>query len=353
MEHPETLETPWGKSRGSRTRGLALSGTEVKQLQETTWSAPKPRPEADERQATALRVAVVLMAGGFSPPPVSAATGQSALDLYATTDQTLCDRWMAAIEALRPVIEISGVLCACGGASPSPRCAGGRVQLIPDQSEYRGPAGALRDAVERLPASPLVLALEAARICRLDLCEVVRAHMARDADVTVVAHADGSPAGVYLLRRDSLDLVPPKGFMDLKEQWLGKVIQRGLHTLVHRIPSNGCARVRTRAEYLRAVLPWGSCAVSEAAEAQHEPRVLRTARVSRSLVCNDAQIMPGAVCVDSVVLPGAVIEPGALVARSVIAPQERVLGGMEIVDAVLGPQGVVAERREPGGRARP
>ncbi|MCC7389719.1 MAG: hypothetical protein IT431_13230 [Phycisphaerales bacterium] len=292
------------------------------------------------------------MAGGFSPPPIAAATGQAALDLHASPTETLLDRWLAAIGSLEPVVPVSGVLCACGGAAPAPREPSGRVRVFPDQSDYRGPAGALRDALDLLPPTPLVLALEAARICRLDLGEVVRAHTAREADVTVVAHADGSPAGVYLLRRDSLDLVPPKGFMDLKEQWLGRVVGEGQRVLVHRIPSGSCPRVRTRLEYLRAVLPWDSCSISAAAEAQHEPRVLGGARVSRSLVCAGAEVRPGAVCVDSVVLPGAVLEPGALVARSVIASEIHVREGMEIVDAVLGPQGIVAGRPQSAAGVR-
>lgn len=300
-----------------------------------------------------MRVAVVLMAGGFSPPPIAGATGRAALDLHASVAETLLDHWLDAIESVGSAATVGGVLCACGGAAPCPAGAGDRVRVFPDESDFRGPAGALRDALNHAPGCDLVLALEAARVCRLDLERVVRSHSEQGAAVTVVAHADGSPAGVYLLRADSLDLVPHKGFMDLKEQWLGRVTERGLPTLVHRVPNNACPRVRTRSEYLRAVLPWDSCEVSGAAEAQHEPRVFDGARLTRSLVCEGAEVNPGAVCVDSVVLPGAVVEPGALVARSVVAHDTRVREGVEVVDGVFGPQGFVGDRaHETRGEAR-
>jgi len=161
--------------------------------------------------------------------------------------------------------------------------------------------------------------------------------------VTVAAHADGSPAGLYLLSPSTLELVPPRGFMDLKEQWLGRVLAEGLPVWVHQIPSGSCTPIRTRQDYLRAVLPGIADTDAARTEPAFEPRILGETSQAGSLVCRGALVDREAILVDSVVLPGGVIESGAIVIRSVVCADARVPAGRTVVDSVYGPRGQVAD----------
>jgi NDP-sugar pyrophosphorylase family protein len=296
------------------------------------------------------RLSVVIMAGGFSPPPLAEAAGCSPLDLFVSTDQTVGDRWVQSCLRLSTSAKVDDMLCICGGSTPAPTASPGALRVIADETDYRGPAGSLRDALDRTPADSLVFVAEAARICNADLQSLVSGHLSAGAAVTVAAHDDGSPAGLYVLRRSTLDLVPHKGFMDFKEQWLGKVITEGLPVKVHHFPDGSCPQIRTRAEYIRAMLSPAGNAQPNQAEPDLEPRTLIGSRQTRSIICRGARVSDEAVVVDSVVMPGAVIEPEALVVRSLIASDTRVDAQHSVIDSVLGPRGIVRDpSTEPAG----
>lgn len=294
---------------------------------------------------TEVHLSVVVMAGGFSPPPLAEAAGCSPLDLFVSADQTVCDRWIEATRALGAVAEIEDMLCICGGSTPAPARSLGALRVIADESDYRGPAGSLRDALGRTPSASLILVAEAARICNADLRSLLDGHVAGGAAVTVVAHADRSPAGLYLFGRATLDLVPHKGFMDLKEQWLGKVLEAGVPVAVHTIPNGSCPPIRTRGEYIRAVVAASPHTRADPTDSSLEPRTLVGARRTRSIVCRGAEVADEAVVVDSVVMPGAVVEPEALVIRSLVCPDTRVAAADTVIDSVLGPRGLTKDAR--------
>lgn len=287
------------------------------------------------------------MAGGFSPPPLAVAAGCSVLDLFLTPEQTVLDRWLWAVSTLDRAGVIEAGLCLCGGSTPLPQSTAGFLQTIVDRSDYRGPAGSLRDACERLAPETTIIAAEGARCCTIDLGRMLGSHAKSGAEVTVGRNADQSPAGVYLLRRSVLDTVPHAGFMDLKEQWLGKLVGVGRDVRVHELPEGGATLLRTRAEFLDAM---HLCSGIErpGAAGDLEPRVLRQTRRAGSVVCEGAAVSAEAVLVDSLVMPGARVESGALVARSIIASGCVVRAGEQLVDAVVGPGGVTHDG--PGGR---
>lgn len=303
--------------------------------------------DASRGESFAGGVVFVLMAGGFSPPPLGVAVGCSVLDLHLTPEQTVLGRWLWAVSTLHRAGVVEAGMCLCGGSTPLPQSTVGSFRTIVDKNDYRGPAGSLRDACETLAPETTIIAAEAARCCTIDLGRLLGRHAQSGAEVTVGRNADQSPAGVYLLRRSVLDTVPHAGFMDLKEQWLGKLVAAGREVRVHELRESGATLLRTRAEFLDAM---HLCSGIErpGTAGDLEPRVLRQTRRAGSVVCGGAEVSPEAVLVDSLVMPGARVEAGALVARSIIASGCVVRAGEELVDAVVGPGGVT--RDGTGGR---
>lgn len=293
-------------------------------------------------------MAFVLMAGGFSPPPLSVAAGCSLLDLHLTPEDTVVDRWVWAISTLDRAGLAGERLCLCGGVAALPQATLGGLKTVLDRSDYRGPAGALRDACEEMPGGTTIIAAEAARCCTIDLSRMLATHRRSGADVTVGRNHDQSPSGIYMIRRELLDTVPHAGFMDLKEQWLARLISRDHHVHVHELREEGAIPLRTRVEFLRAMRACNGWPAAERVSGL-EPRTMRGTRRVGSVVCGDAEVAEDAVLVDSLVMPGARIGAGALVARCVVGPGASVAAGSEILDAVIGRDGPVFDAAARGG----
>src|SRR5690606_15958127 len=190
--------------------------------------------------------ACILLAGGLRPSPLVLATGRNILDLYATESRSVLDVWLARIEPLGHV----PVRVVHGGGMPAPmtppRAAWPEFSVEREPREFRGPAGVVRDLCEEHPAASTAPVGGAPRFVSCDIAELVREHRRRNADATVAMNADGSPSGVFAMRRSSLDLVGRMGFVDLKEQWLSKVIASGGVVLAHELRGNGAMPLRTR-----------------------------------------------------------------------------------------------------------
>lgn len=229
-----------------------------------------------------------------------------------------------------------------------------RLEAIPfraldDAAGYRGAAGAVRDAwVARRHGneSATVVIIEAARAWFGDLGALLDRHNAGNADVTVVRNADGTPSGVYLARAAMLKAIAPAGFVDLKEQWLPRLGLNGRDLRVLELPGRGSLPVRTRSQYLDALLGgdggdgWIAWGVPPARPV--------------SLIHKAARVNPAARVFGSVVAAGARVGREAIVARSVIGPGAVVGNGERVVDAVVpGPVGWRPEPEFDGGDPEP
>jgi hypothetical protein len=283
--------------------------------------------------------ACLLLAGGLKPSPLVAQTGGSVLDLHLRSNTTVLSHWLDRVEALGspapgPVIHI-----AHGVATPAPNDAaarrrGFRLRIEEDRQEFRGPAGAVKDACADYPHDSIVLVVEAARYIAGNLSPMVAEHIERNADITVGCNPDNSPAGVFLVRCKTLELVPPIGFMDLKEQWLGKVVEAGLNVRVHRLRGFASYELRTREDFLAAARAAGGLlnATFPASSGVHQ--IGNSAYTDRSLP-EGVEVGDGAVIVDSVIMPGARIGQEAVVARSIVCPAGVVAPGATVVDTVV------------------
>jgi hypothetical protein len=290
--------------------------TQQRSTEENTSVISDPQPTEVAHPARIELAAAILLAGGLRPSPLAAATGCSVLDLWPSADGTVLDFWLEGIAELAGELsQVVPVRIVHDANTPQPwPQAGSSPHVIIEQEPrpLRGPAGLLRDLCQDYGSNDHVLVAESARLLACSLRSMLNDHARHDADITVAANPDRSPAGVYLVRCGVLDLVPDRGFVDLKEQWLPRAVEAGLSVRAHEIEAPGALPLWTRRQFLDAAAPKGS-----------------------RVVCPGGLIGPGASVVDSIVMPGAVVGPTAIVARSLLCPGSRVGAGADIADSVV------------------
>lgn len=307
----------------------------------------------------------VLLAGGLKPSPLAAAAGRSVLDLSADGQRTVLEHWIAHLAGVlapgdapagQPPLPVR--ILHGSSLAPTPPASGTiprgmDLTIERETKEFRGPAGVVKDAAEHLPPDATVLVIEAARWFGGDLPAVIRAHMAQSSGgsgdgsgagpsgptaVTVAADRDNAPAGIVVLQRSTLDLISQLGFMDLKEQWLGKLAEMGRSVRVFDLGDAPSIPLRERTGLLaaaRAATGSASCR-SESLRALYAD----SDEGHFAAVSPHSRIGPNTSIVDSVIMDGAEVGEGAIVARSVVCP-----------GAIVAPSEVVVDQVRAGRRA--
>lgn len=279
----------------------------------------------------------LLLAGGLSPSPLASAMGFPVLHTLVKSDATVLDLLLRAMSELG--IAPDRVCLLSSGPSAPHESAGfnGPVfRTLLDAAPYRGPAGAVRDALSHLDGDGPVLIAEASRIILSSLCEFARIYNASQPDVIVGMNPDRSPAGVFLAQRQALAIVPATGFVDLKEQWLGKFMVSGPRIGLARLARPGAFSLRTRTDLLEAARAANEGALS----ARPGARTLRAGicgqRVGStfSVVHPRARVQGSAAIIDSIIMAGAVVEKDAVVVRSLVCPGALVAEGQDVVDSI-------------------
>jgi len=284
----------------------------------------------------------VMLAGGIRSCPLERALGVSVLDLPIDGSRTLAEGWLESVGGLnRPGLEPPRMVITLGsGTSESVGVregAGISLEVKRDRDEYRGPAGAVKDAAGDVDACDDVLICEAGMWGPLDLRSLLWAHRDLEADVTVCRNPDGSPSGVYLARGWTLGLIQSRGFIDLKEQWFTKARGNGASIRVFDCGVPGMRSVRTRESYLEVC----RLGIAEESESVGDIFVSGSGASSRwSVVGEGARVDPSALVSESVLMPGAEVEADSVVVRSVVGPGVRVRRGQQLIDAVAGRAGV-------------
>lgn len=298
----------------------------------------------------------VLLAGGLKPSPLAAAAGCSVLDLTADGSKTIMEHW---IEHLAPLgsedapLQVRIMHGSRLAPTPppdhaTPPCL--QLSIERETKEFRGPAGVVKDAANDLPPQATVLVIEAARWFGGDLAAVIDAHSGAQAAsdqpaVTVTATSSSAPGGIVVLERSTLDLISELGFMDLKEQWLGKVRDAGRRVRVVELgDSSPSILLRERSDLLSAAR---SCLcdtrvsdVLSGEAAGLRPLYSGSGQGYFAAVSPDSTIEPNSSIVDSVIMNGAVVRSGAIVARSLICPGAVVQTNEVVVDQVRSCSGI-------------
>jgi hypothetical protein len=293
--------------------------------------------------------AVVLLAGTVRPSQLSRSIGRSLLDLPVRAGLTVLDLWQGESESLARHAELQPlpVRIMLDQKSPLPCTAPGagdwaRVSIERDPAAFRGTGGVLRDICLGYEHDDVVLVANAGQILVEPLPRLARELSDAGGDVALIAHRDGTPGGLMLVRCGVLAAVRPVGFLDFKEQVLPELALRGHEIRIVRRGRATGVPVRTRDGYIAALrayhrLQAGRSALSDPLQEDWRPTfavveerasVDADATVHDSVVMSGGRVERGAVVVRSVVCPGGVARAGSTVADVVIAGhRERVNGG--------------------------
>jgi len=279
---------------------------------------------------------LVLLGGAVRPTPFLTSIGRSVLDLPVRPHQTILDIWLGEASQLhgatlhaKPEVRI---LVNRAGVFPRPRTRVEALRLViqTDPVEFRGTGGLLRDVVGHYGKNDYIVIGNASALLLRPLSPIIRQLRETRGDVALVAHADGSPVDLIMLRCRCLDVIPPIGYCDLKEQ--GLLLMSRLHTVrVVRRDEPASISARTLRGYISALRRYyrGLNQVSEPGPFEEDWKPLFS-------VCEDgAQVHPSARLHDAVVLRGGRVERDATVVGSVVCPGGVVPAGRTVVDSIV------------------
>ena len=314
--------------------------------------------------------AIVLVGGeGTRLRPLTDAVPKPALTLVDRPFLAYMIEWLAAHG-------VTEVVLACGFLPDVLREAlageeertGVTIRYVAEP-EPRGTAGAIRFAAEELGdgLDDRFLALNGDVLTDLDLGALLRAHDERAARATLGLHpvedssayglvrsgqsgevlafqektGERAPgevnAGMYVLERSVLDLVPPGEKVSIERDVFPRLVGEGLHGL---LLDGYWMDIGTPERYLQA--SW------DILEGRVETRVEPTA--PGQLVAADAQVADGAALGPRVVLgPGCRVGPGAEVRDSVLIGDCTVGEGARVSGSILSPGVEVAAAAELDG----
>ena len=336
----------------------SLDMTHSHQIESQRHRGRQPEQEGIAAARGECVQAFILLGGGLTPSPLTASTRCSVLDLLIGPNElTVFDRWMNQVGALNGLAaDDMPIIIANGGGNFVPQRrtgdAGRRVEMIVDRELYRGAAGVVCDVSRHMDDGALLLVAEAARAPDFDLAASVRRHKASGCEATVIVNPDNTPAGIYLMARRLLNLVQHEGYMDLKEQWLDRVIQADGHVGVHRISDGYSRPLRTRSQLLNAARAAANGHVEEQGSLRFGVTIPTRAHHGFRCAAPDARIDESAVVVDSIIMRGASVGPSSIVTRSIVCANCDVPADAMLVDAVQGPGDVMGANPAVNGTHR-
>lgn len=196
----------------------------------------------------------------------------------------------------------------------------------------RGPAGCIRDAALQ-SGDDLFVVVEGTVLPHVELEGALAAHRQSGSLLTILAVEWGSsgarplmePAGIYIASRSALELIPSKGYQDVKEMWIRRLYRQGGLCPFYPVRPGSAIRVRELGSYLGAAIRFlESLSVEESLESEYRRRgdawVHRSARVADSArLTGPALIGPRAALEDGVAVAGpAIISPGTRIGAAAV-----------------------------------
>lgn len=292
-----------------------------------------PAPE----DAFARRIdRLVLLAGSVRATDLTRGTGRSVLDLPVTPTRTLLGLWCEqAVEAAawsgHGRLAVDVVLDPSTDAprvpATDPRI---HLHIRRDEASFRGTGGALRDIAWSMNGFGRLLVANAGQILTTGISAIAQRLASEPADVSIVAHEDGTPSGVMLVSTKTLESVKSVGFVDFKEQVLPSLGEAFDIRAVKFEHATG-RPVRTRESYIEAMRAhYGAMGGS----GPFDPFAERWAPTF-GVAERGADVDPSARLHDSVVIRGGRVGAGAVVVRSIVGPEGVVGRGEIVVDQVV------------------
>ncbi len=292
--------------------------------------------------------AMILLGGSVRQNGLPDAIGQSVLDLPIQQDLTVLGHWVnqagEAAESLGLAELPVRLVIDQKAREPGLVSLGDRVALSVehDPFDFRGTAGLLRDLTRDYDGQEWVIVATAGQLLLEPLVELVRELVATDGDVGVIAHADGSPTGLMLVRCDTLESIPDVGFVDMKEQALPNIARTRPVRVIERETASALP-LNNRAGYIRAVRLFHLyCAGQNVAS---DP-LSEDWSSTFSLIEDSESVDDPAQVHDSVVLRGGRVASGAVLVRSIVGSDGVVEANQTAVDTIVTKQ--ASDRRRNG-----
>ena len=305
--------------------------------------AAAPRNAALHRTPEALNIeAVILLAGSVRRNELVEATGRARLDLPLDERETVLNQWQrqtadwlkSAGQGERPlrvlIDRVAPVLPRSAVAIP-----GAPLSIETDPQECRGTGGLLRDLAVDFDDESWLLVATGAQVLLEPLAALVVRLSAVEGDVRLLAHADGTPVGIMLVRCGCLRKLDRIGFVDMKEQALPRIAKS------HRVGVVMCNNptslpLLTYRDYLRAMR---QCHLRRSnPQVLHDP-FAEDWRCGFGVIEPGAQIDGSVHLHDSVVLRAARVEAGATVVRSVVCSGAVIKRNQVVIDQLVEPHG--------------
>ena len=209
-------------------------------------------------------------------------------------------------------------------------CPRAKLSVERDPYEYRGSGGVLYDVSHDYDGDDWLLVASGGQVLFQPLADLAERMADRGGDVCVVAHEDGTPSGLMLIRAACLSVIPAIGFVDMKEQALPRIAE-DYQVNVMRLDQISGMPIRTLDGYIAALrqrhLQLSGDTSWENAFAERRP-VFQIVQDGTS-VSDDAELQ------DSVVLEGGRVAAGAVVVRSIVSGRGNVPAGRMVVDQIV------------------
>jgi hypothetical protein len=271
--------------------------------------------------------AVILLGGSLLRSPLSTATGRSLLDLPVVSGRSIFDCWRDDLKSFASSYSIDSLTARLiidrRASQPKLSLCEGAVNLSVehDPHEYRGTAGILRDVSIDYDDDDYIVVASGAQIL-LEPMEKLMCELASKAnDISLVAHDDGTPCGLMLIRCGCLREIPPIGYIDLKEQAFPEIAKHYRVHVVRRVRPSGLP-IRTLEDYVEAL------------------RAYRWVLAGNG----DHRAEEDGYSLFEIVEDGAVVNPGSRLHDSIVLRGGRVEGESALFRSIVGPQGVVRQK---------
>lgn len=290
------------------------------------------------RQIMASLKAVVLMAGSVRASKLDASIGRSMMQLPIDSSTTLMDQWRRETEDLAETFNLSSLtvrIMVDGHSTEPPKPQDGLAAFTVERDplDFRGTGGVLHDLSAGYEDDDYLLVANGLQVLTHTLTETAGLLAERGGDVSIVAHRDGTPSGLMLVRCGVLRRLPAAGFVDMKEQALPTIAQK--HSVrVVGLDQPSALPVRTLSDYMHALRVHHRRYKN--AQAAQDP-FAEDLQSSYSVIEPGADVSDTARIHDSVVLAGAKVHPDAILVRSLVCPGAVVGRGQRVVDRLAAP----------------
>jgi hypothetical protein len=281
--------------------------------------------------------ALVLLGGSVRPSALSRALDRSLLDLPLTESLSVLGHWAQQAGTLGEDLGVGAIpsrlIIDQGAIAPASVPTSDRFSIERDPAEYRGTGGLLRDLGSGYAPDDLLLVANAAQVLMAPLRSLTRTLLRAEGDVRLVAHEDGEPSGLLLVRCAVLAHLNPVGFVDFKEQFLPRLSGLGYRVgLSLQMEATGRS-IRTLEGYIEALRCFHR--IQRGLPPEHDAFAERW-ESTFSIVEDGARVDPSAMLQDTVVLRGARVQARGVAVRSVVCSQGVVAAREAVVDSVVG-----------------